>query len=64
MNRLSSYFDNAKLAKQYFSSASDFAKRKELEKAVNAMNTGVIYLMTAMNNVASIAFNKKPRARR
>lgn len=63
MNRLSSYFENQKLAKLYFTQADEYIRKDEIRKAVGSMRTGVVYLMTAMNNVASIAFNQKPKGR-
>ena len=59
MNRLSNYFENAKLAKLYYTQAQEYAKKDELKKAMGAFTTGQLYLLTAMNNVASIAFNQK-----
>ena len=61
MNRLASYFENAKLAKQYYVQAEEYAKRKEIEKAVHALSMGMLYLVAAMNCVAAIGFRHKPR---
>lgn len=61
MNRLTQYFDNAKLAKLYLNQSQAYLQKKELPKAIASLTTGMIYLVTAMNNVASIGFGHKPK---
>jgi len=64
MNRLSMYFENAKLAKACYIQAQEEAAKGELWKAVRDLSKGMEYLQAAMNNVASIGFNTKPKARK
>lgn len=58
MNRLDNYFKSIRIAKMHLveSRESDNQERR-IWHQMRAME----YMMTAMNNVASIAFNKKPR---
>lgn len=63
MNRLSNYFESAKLAKIFLTQAQERVVKKDpraLQSAVEAMG----YMVVAMNNVASIAFNHKPRRKK
>lgn len=66
MNRLSNYFKSAKLAKCELAYAEEYihilgaAESKALVHTVRAMRE----MLTAMNNVASIAFNHKPKEKR
>lgn len=61
MNRFSAYLESAKLAKLYFVAAQDHAKKDDLKKAINAYSTGSIYMLTAINNVASMYFEKRKK---
>lgn len=64
MNRLSMYFQNAKLAKMYYAQAEEYARKGKVQEATLHLAQGATYLIAGMNNVASIAFNQKPKARK
>ena len=66
MNRLSNYFASQKLAKQYLGSAYERLDRcpGQNEAAVRSLAHAVEEMITAMNNVASIAFHAKPKRKR
>jgi hypothetical protein len=62
MNRLAQYFTAAKLAKQFIVQAAEYRVRGETDKALKMQEGAIRELVTAMNNVASIAF--EPRRKR
>jgi len=64
MNRLTMYFENAKLAKMYYAQAEEYAKKGDIARAVRDLCQGLTYMTAAMNNVASIGFKTKPKARK
>lgn len=63
MNRLSMYWQNAKLAKMYYAQAEEDARKGKIQAATLHLAQGATYLIAAMNNVASIAFHQKPKSR-
>ncbi len=64
MNRLKSYLQARTLAKAYLESAkSETAKGKEAV-AIYSLIRAVEYLITANNNLQSLAFNQKPKGRK
>lgn len=64
MNRLSNYFKSIKLAKAYLASAEELRLKENYEKSLQMTGLAIAEMFTAMNNVASIAFNQKPKARK
>jgi hypothetical protein len=58
MNRLTNYFESVKLAKLHLMEAKQADNH---ERRIWHQMRAIEYLLTAMNNVASIAFKKKPR---
>lgn len=64
MNRLTNYWTCCKLAKITLAQAEEDVHHKNLERAVHHLVNAVRELMTANNNLASIAFNRKPKARK
>lgn len=63
MNRLSNYFENVKLAKMHMITAAKYDRDGDGRSVYNVLKA-MEYMLTAMNNVASIGFNKKPKAAR
>ena len=64
MNRLSNVFANTKLAKLHLAQAREDVQRKNIENACKNLAHAIECVMASVNNVASIAFNKKPKAPR
>ena len=60
-SRFGTYLESMKLAKAYYAQAEDYQRRGNDDLALKNMVGAFGYLMTAMNNLASIAFNKRPR---
>jgi hypothetical protein len=63
MNRLSNYFAAAKLAKLHLAEAEEQAAKDQLWKAVSHLAKAVREVLTAQNNIASIAFKPRKRVR-
>ena len=61
MNRLSNVFANTKLAKLHLAQAREDIAHNKLEAAGKNMIHAIECVMASVNNVASIAFNKKPK---
>jgi hypothetical protein len=61
VNRLSNYFESAKLAKLCLNASKEAALSGNINRSLSQLWAAVSYQQTAMNNVASIAFNKKPK---
>lgn len=61
MNRLSNVFANTKLAKLHLAQAREDIKDQQLNRACNHLAHAIECVMASVNNVASIAFNKKPK---
>ncbi len=61
MNRLTNVFANTKLAKLHLAQAREDIKEKHMERACNNLAHAIECVMASVNNVASIAFNKKPK---
>jgi hypothetical protein len=61
MNRLGNFFQSAKLAKLQLAQAKEDARNGHTDRAVLRLSEGMLELITAMNNVASIAFDAKPK---
>lgn len=60
-SRLSNYLESAKLAKMELVVAQEKAAAKDLWQSQVHMARAVSYLITANNNLASIAFGQKPK---
>jgi hypothetical protein len=63
MNRLSNYFAAAKLAKLLLIQADEDAKHGKIDRALRNMNQAIREVLTAQNNIASIAFNPRKKVR-
>ncbi len=61
MNRLSNVFANTKLAKLHLAQAREDIDKGKLDHAGKNMVHAIECVMASVNNVASIAFNKKPK---
>lgn len=68
MNRFTNYLESNKLAKQWFNTARDRAlgqggriKGVDLEGAVIALVNAAEYQQTALNNVASLYFERRKK---
>jgi len=61
VNRLSNYLSSAKIAKLHINEAKDAIKDKKPERALQHTVEALEYMITAMNNVASIGFNHRPK---
>lgn len=61
VNRLSNYLSSQKIAKLHLRSAQEYLKRNELQKGLGALTAAFEYMITANNNLASIAFNHRPK---
>lgn len=61
MNRLSNYFKATKMARSWLHCAKTEEQRGKREKALRYTILAMDEMVVAMNNVASIAFNKKPK---
>jgi hypothetical protein len=61
MNRLTNYFESAKMAKVYLCQADEDLKDHREARAIRMVMSAVRCLMTANNNLASIAFHQKPK---
>lgn len=61
MSRFGSYLDTMKLAKIAILSSKQAESRKDYIRAIHYQTMGIEYLIVAMNNLSSIAFNKKPK---
>lgn len=61
VNRLSNYLSSAKLAKLHLVSAREQLSKNDVKKAAAHLTEALEYAITAMNNVASIGFNHRPR---
>lgn len=59
MNRLTNYFESSKMAKVYLIQADEDIKDRRETRALRNVMQAVRCLMTANNNLASIAFNQK-----
>lgn len=64
MNRLTAYFQNAKLAKLGCLQARENVSKYQYENATRSLTQGFEYLMAAMNCLTSIAFHQKPKRRK
>lgn len=64
MNRLSNYFDSAKLCKLLLGQADRDLTDGKIERSIRNVMAAQRELLTAMNNVASIGFNSKPKGRK
>jgi hypothetical protein len=62
MNRLTNYFESAKMAKVYLCQADEDLKVTREARAIRMQGQAIRCLVTAMNNLASIAFHQKPRS--
>lgn len=58
MNRFKNYLDSAKLAKILLRQAEEHERRGEQQAAFRRTREAVNYLLTAMNNLASLFFQK------
>jgi hypothetical protein len=63
MNRLSNVFANTKLAKLHLAQAREDLDNNQLDRAGKNICHAIECVMASVNNVASIAFNKKPRGK-
>jgi hypothetical protein len=64
MNRLTNVFANTKLAKLHLAQAREDAARKNFDHACKNLAHAIECVMASVNNVASIAFRRKPKASR
>lgn len=60
-SRLSNYLENVKLAKLHLNTASEYARKGQNDNTIHNMLRAIEYLVTANNNLASIAFGHKPK---
>ena len=63
MNRLHNYFLSVKLAKAWLAQAEEY-DTKDSARALHNVILAVRQILTAQNNIASIAFHQKPKARK
>ena len=63
-SRFGTYLETMKLAKAFFAQAQDYQQRGNDDLALKNLVGAVGYMMTAMNNVASIGFGQKPRKKK
>ncbi len=61
MNRLSQYFKSAKLAKIHILGAAEYSQKEQRANFEHNVIHALEALLTATNNVASIAFHQKPK---
>ncbi len=61
MSRLSSYFLSAKLAKMHMDAAKDCLRKGHRDNYELNVIHALENMLSAMNNVASIGFNAKPK---
>ncbi len=61
MNRLSNYLTSAKLAKLCLIQAEEDVRGQQPKRAVLQLMKAMRYMLGAQNNLASIAFHKRPR---
>lgn len=59
MNRLSNYFEGQKLAKLLLNQADRDLTDGKIERSIRNVMSAQREILTAMNNVASLAFNQK-----
>lgn len=64
MNRLKNYLDCRKIAEAYLDTGLNRAAKHEYDLAIAAVIKGIRYLITANNNLQSLAFNQKPKRRK
>ena len=63
MNRLTNYFKSAQLAKMHLTIAEEHLRNLPVQESKTLLNLSraMRELITATNNIASIAFNQKPK---
>lgn len=61
MSRFGTYLDSMKLAKAFYNQAQDYQQHGNDDLAIKNLVGAFGYLMVAMNNLSSIAFNKRPK---
>lgn len=61
MNRLSNWIRCAQLAKLHLNQAREDLRKRKLERAAGNLAATLDTLIAGMNNLAYIAFDKKPR---
>jgi hypothetical protein len=64
MNRLKNYLSSRQLAEQYLNSAQSYLARNEQGAAIYNLVNAIRYLITANNNLQSLAFSVKPKKRK
>lgn len=64
MSRLSSYLASAKLAKLHILGADEYSRKEQRLNFEHNVIHALENLLSAMNNVASIGFNRRPRKAR
>jgi primosomal protein N' len=61
MNRLSQYFKAAHLAKIHILGAREYSRKEQRANFEHNVINALEALQAAQNNIASIAFNKRPK---